>query len=117
MPRHALAFRVRPGTETEVAALLADYQPPELEIDENTRLLGTAVFMQGDLVIRVMDVEGDLATVGRHLSQDPGIRKVEDALSQYLANSFAPGDPKARGQLLARRLMDPITHRDAGDLE
>ena len=114
MIRHALAFRVRPGTEDAVAKLLADYEPPALEIDEHTRLVGTAVFMKGNLVIRVVEVEGDLAKVAPHLAADPAVRVVEQELRQYLAEEPAGSTgPEAQRTFFARRLMTTLLHREA----
>ena len=60
MERHALLFRVKPGTEEAVAEILAAYQRPPTEIDAETRLLGTTVLMHGNVVVRTMQIEGSL---------------------------------------------------------
>jgi heme-degrading monooxygenase HmoA len=39
--RHALTFTVQPGTEKDVAAILADYASPEARVDDTTRLCRT----------------------------------------------------------------------------
>jgi hypothetical protein len=114
MKRHALAFRVRPGTETAVAELLSGYAAPKLEIDEDTRLLGTTVFMKGDLVVRVMEIEGDIAKVAPHLAAQPEIQAVERELNQYLVEPLDPTDPAARRTFMARRMMQTVLHREAG---
>ncbi|GAA3803757.1 hypothetical protein GCM10022403_042160 [Streptomyces coacervatus] len=113
MNRYALAFRVRPGTEQDVAELLSTYDPPKLEIDEETRLLGTAVFMKGNLVVRVMEIEGDLAKVAPHLAADPSVQAVERKLNEYLEEPVDPSDPEARRTFLAKRLMHTVLHREA----
>lgn len=113
MNRYALTFRVRPGTEKAVADLLSTYDPPRLEIDENTRLLGTAVFMKGDLVVRIMDIEGELGRVAQHLAADPSIQAVERKLNDYLVDPVDPTDPSARRTFLVKRLMHTVLHREA----
>jgi hypothetical protein len=114
MKRYALAFRVRPGTEAAVAELLSGYAAPRLEIDTDTRLLGTTVFMQEDLVVRVLEIEGELAKVAPHLAAQPEIRAVERELNQYLVEPVDPADPEARKNFLARRLMSTLLHRESG---
>jgi SchA/CurD like domain len=111
--RHALAFHVRPGTEEQAARLLAGYRAPRLEIDERTRLVGTTVFMRGTLVVRVIEVEGDLGAVARHLARDPNIQHVERELNQLLAEPYDPADPAGPAGFFRRRLMAPITDRRA----
>jgi SchA/CurD like domain len=116
MERHALAFRIKRGSESAVAQLLADYRAPDLQIDAETRLVGTAVFIRSDLVIRVVEVEGDLAKVGPHLARDPVIQQVERALVPYLLEPYDSTDAAQRGQFFAQRLMTRIVHREAPDV-
>jgi hypothetical protein len=113
MARHALCFRIRPGTEEKVAALLANYTAPALEIDGNTRLLATTVFLKETLVVRLIEIEGDLGLVARHLSADPNIQRVERELSQYLEEPYDTTDPQARRTFFTTRLMQQVTNREA----
>ena len=112
MDRYALTFRIKPASHNAVAELLADYRAPRLEIDDDTRLLGTAVFASGDVVVRAVEVLGDLAKVAPHLSRDPAIQQVERALVPHLADPYDPADPAARGRFFAQRLMERVTHRE-----
>lgn len=114
MERHALAFRVRLGTEAAVAALLADYDPPVLEVDGHTRLLATAVFMRDNLVVRNIEIEGDIGVVSRHIAADPNVRRVEAALAPYLEEPYDPADPVARQGFFRSRLMDRLMHVEGG---
>lgn len=110
MERHALAFRVRPGTEASVAELLSNYDPPALEVDGRTRLLATAVFMRDNLVVRNIEIEGDINVVSRHIASDPNVRRIEAELSQYLEEPYDPADPVARQGFFRSRLMDRVMH-------
>src|SRR5881392_887123 len=112
MDRYALSFRIKPDSHDAVARLLAGYRAPRLEIDGDTRLLGTAVFAAGDLVVRAVEVLGDLAKVAPHLAADPAVQQVERALVPHLADPYDPSDPAARGRFFAQRLMERITHRE-----
>ncbi|MED7825441.1 antibiotic biosynthesis monooxygenase, partial [Streptomyces chiangmaiensis] len=46
--RHALNFKVKPGSEPVVAKILADYASPEARVDDTTRLCCTSLFMHGN---------------------------------------------------------------------
>ena len=110
MDRHALAFRVRPGSEPAVAALLGDYDPPVLAVDGSTHLLATAVFMLGSLVVRAMEIEGDLGAVARHIASDPNVRRVESELHRHLERPYDLADPRGRQSFFRERLMRRLAH-------
>jgi hypothetical protein len=82
--RYAVTFRVRPGTEEAVEKLLSSYDPPFPEVDDDTRLVSTSVFMKEGLVVRMIEIEGSLPKVMAHLSQEPVIQAVERELDGYL---------------------------------
>lgn len=115
MERHAILFTVKPGSEDEVARILSSYERPPAEIDEETRLLATTVFMKDNVVIRVFDVEGSLEKVMRHLSQMPQIREAEEALNPYLEEPRDLSDPEGARQFFGRAMMRRVTHRTAVD--
>ena len=48
------------------------------------RLLGTAVFIKDDVVVRVIHYEGDFSAIGKHMAQQKGVHLIEDALKPYL---------------------------------
>ncbi|MFH8973889.1 SchA/CurD-like domain-containing protein [Streptomyces sp. NPDC017890] len=108
--RHALTFTVRPGSEGEVARLLADHAPPDARVDESGRLLRTSVFLHGNRVVRAVEVRGDLQTALRHVAQQPGVRAVEEALNPYLEQVRDLRDPRSARQFLTRAAM-PAVHR------
>lgn len=118
MERHAITFPIRPGSEAEVTRILSGYAPPRTAIDETTRLLATSVFLWRSRVVRVMDVEGMLPVVMRHLSQDPSIRAVEEEINPHLAEPRDLANPEAARAFFARSLMRRIAHRvtDPADL-
>jgi hypothetical protein len=112
MERHALAFRVRRGSEEAVASLLSDYDPPALDVDDGTRLLATAVFMQGALVVRNVEIGGDIGRVSRHIASDPRVRRIESQLAPHLEEPYDPTDPVARQGFFRTRLMERVVHVD-----
>jgi len=112
-----LTFAVRPGTEQEARRILSEYPRPETEIDQETRLLGTSVFFWRNQVIRVMDVEGALPTVMRHLAAQPAIRQTEQALNPLLVEPRDLDDPAGARAFFARAMMKRVVHRvTAADL-
>src|SRR5437764_232648 len=84
MQRYAVTFRVRPETEEAVIQLLANYDPPDPIIDDETRLLSTSVFMKDGQVVRMIEFEGEFPKIMARLAQDPNIQYVERELDKYL---------------------------------
>jgi SchA/CurD like domain len=108
--RHALTFPVRPGTEPEVQQILSAYPRPQTEIGDGARLLGTAVFLWGARVVRMMDIEGPLPLVMRHLATQSAIRATEEALNPLLAEPRDLSDPGAAAAFFQRAMMRRIVH-------
>lgn len=116
MERHALLFRVKPGSESSVTEILAGYERPATTIDDTTRLLGTTVFMYRDIVVRVMEIEGDLRRVIAHLASQPAIRATEAALNPHLAEPRDLSDPMAARAFFGRAMMKRLADQQpAGD--
>lgn len=119
MERHSLLFRIKPGTEAHVVAILAGYESPDTVIDDETRLLRTTVFMHGTVVVRTMDIEGSLPKVAAHLSRQPQIRATEQALNAHLAEARDLSDPAGASSFFRRAMMRRIVDRripvDTGD--
>jgi hypothetical protein len=108
--RHALTFPVRPGTEPEVQQILSAYPRPQTEIGDGARLIGTAVFLWGARVVRMMDIEGPLPLVMRHLATQPAIRATEEELNPLLAEPRDLSDPGAAAAFFQRAMMRRIAH-------
>ena len=113
MQRYAVAFTVKPGSEQQVADILSNYGRPVTEIDEDTRLLGTTVFMQGTLVVRVLDIEGALPTVMQHLAAQPEIQDAERQLTPYLEQERDMSSPEGARAFFINAMMQQVTHRAA----
>lgn len=111
MERHALTFPVRPGTEQQARQVLSDYPRPATEIDGGARLLGTSVFFWRNHVMRVMDVDGPLPLVQRHLAAQPAIRRTEAALNPLLLEPRDLDDPAAARAFFGRAMMTRVIHR------
>jgi hypothetical protein len=113
MQRLAVTFRVRQGTEQDVAQLLSSYDPPNPAIDDETRLISTSVFMKEQQVIRMIEFEGDFRKIMAHLSQDPSIQYVERELDKYLIEEDKRDmtTPDGARQFFQKAMMRTVTTR------
>ncbi|WP_328536701.1 SchA/CurD-like domain-containing protein [Streptomyces sp. NBC_00344] len=112
--RHALTFTVKPGSEDVVAKILSGYASPEARVDENTRLRRTSLFMHGNRVVRAVEVEGDLLAALRHVSQQPEIRAVEEAINPYLEQDRDLSDLNSARTFFTRAALPMVHHESAG---
>ncbi|MEU8590160.1 SchA/CurD-like domain-containing protein [Streptomyces sp. NPDC048664] len=112
--RHALTFTVKPGSEEKVAKILADYAPPKAKVDESTRLCRTSLFMHGNRVVRAIEVEGDLLAALRHVSRQPEVRAVEEAINPYLEQERDFDDPEATRVFFTRAAVPAVHHVTSG---
>ena len=117
MQRFAIMFRVRPGTEDRVRDLLASYAPPRLTASDGTKLLSTSVFMKDNIVVRVVEIDGEISGLARHIASDPNTQAVERELAQYLVREDQrdASTPEAARAFFARALMQHVTTRFAAD--
>jgi hypothetical protein len=91
MPFAAITYRVKPGHEDEIAEIFAGFQrvdSPILRDEQDAqagRLLGTAVFIKDDVMVRVIHYEGDFGAVAAHMARQRGVHLLEEKLAPYLA--------------------------------
>jgi len=106
-------FRVRPDAIEATEKLLSSYDPPQPQIDDNTRLVSTSVFMKDGLVVRMIEFEGDFARVMAHLSRDPSIQAVERQLDGYLVEEDKRdmSTPAGAREFFSRAMMKTVTTR------
>jgi hypothetical protein len=86
----AITFKVKPGTEGRVDEIFAGFRRSDSAIvhDENgkelARILGTALFIKDNTLVRVIHYEGDLAAVSRFMGRQEGVREAEQKLAEIL---------------------------------
>jgi hypothetical protein len=91
MPFAAVTYRVKPGHEEEIAAIFKDFRrvdTPVLPGEAGStagRLLGTAVFIKDDVMVRVIHYEGDFSAIAGHMARQQGVHQVEERLAPFLA--------------------------------
>ncbi|MFE9253834.1 SchA/CurD-like domain-containing protein [Streptomyces sp. NPDC006879] len=111
MPYAAITYRVKPGHEEEIAEIFADFQRvdrPDYAKDSGERagrLLGTAVFVKDDIVVRVIHYEGDFTAVGRHMAAQQGVHVLEAKLAPYLAEERDTTSPQAFAEYFKNATM------------
>jgi hypothetical protein len=87
----AITYRVKPGHEDEIAEIFAGFQrvdSPILRDEQDVqagRLLGTAVFIKDDVMVRVIHYEGEFGAVAAHMGGQRGVHLLEEKLAPYLA--------------------------------
>ncbi|HTI20714.1 MAG TPA: SchA/CurD-like domain-containing protein [Kutzneria sp.] len=120
MPYAAISYRIKPGHEDEIAAIFANFQrvdTPELSDDAGDqvgRLLGTAVFVKGENLVRVIHYEGDFAAVGRHMARQQGVHKLEAELAPYLLDQRDTSSPEGFAAYFRDATMRSIAQLSVG---
>jgi hypothetical protein len=100
MPYAAITYDIEPGHEDDIAEVFAGFQrvdTPVLRSGDGEvvgRLLGTAVFVKDDVMVRFIHYEGDFAAIGRHMSTQQGVHAVEQKLAPYLRTRDAAASPE-----------------------
>jgi len=91
MPYAAITYRVKPGHEDEIAEIFAGFQRFNTPVmrdeqgNEAGKLIGTAVFIKEDVMVRMIHSEGDFAVIARHMAGQRGVHLIEEKLAPYLA--------------------------------
>jgi hypothetical protein len=103
MPFAAITYRVKPGHDDEIADIFAGFQrvgSPVMQDgagEQAGRLLGTAVFLKQDVLVRVIHYEGDFGAVAGHMAAQRGVHLLEEKLAPYLAEQRDTSTPEAFG--------------------
>ncbi len=111
--RHGLTFTVKPGSESAVAEILANYSSPQAQVDATTRLCRTSLFMRGNRVVRAVEVTGDLGNAMRHVAEQPEVRAVEEAINPYLEQARDFSSPTSVRAFFARAALPAVHHVQA----
>lgn len=115
MPYAAISYKVKRGFEGEIRDVFARFQrvdtPDFRGADGSTagRLLGTAVFVKDDVVVRVIHYDGDFRAIGAHMAAQRGVHTVEDELAPYLAEPRDTSTPEAFGAYFRDAVMECVS--------
>lgn len=111
MPYAAITYRVKPGREDEIAEIFANFQrvdTPEFHDDDGEqagRLLGTAVFIKDDVMVRVIHYEGDFRAIARHMARQRGVHLIEEQLAHHLAQPRDTSTPQGFSEYFRNATM------------
>ncbi len=92
MPYTAITYDILPGHEDELAELFGNFRRvgtstvPGADGAPASAILATALFLRDDLMVRVVEYEGDIEAVARFMAAQPGIQDVERRLKPFLAS-------------------------------
>ncbi len=116
----ALMWDIKPGSEEAVAELFANYGRPDHivkdeEGNEKGKLLSTQVFLKGQTVVRVIEIEGSIIDVAPHMSRQPAIRELEAMLDEHLAEERDMSNPEGARAFFLNSLMRPLIVRNIDD--
>lgn len=116
----ALYWTIKPGTEDKVRELFKNYKRPDPVVkdadgNEKGLLVGTQVFMKGNVIVRVMEIEGALPDVAAHLGRQPEIQELETKLDEYLEEPRDMSDAEGARKFFMRTMMEPLLSRRHDD--
>lgn len=111
--RCALSFEVKPGSEVEVARILSGYESPDPHVDATTSLRRTSVFMRGNVVVRAVEIQGDMRAALQHVARQPQVREAEQALNPHLMEPRDLDDPEAARAFFMRSSLAEDFHQSA----
>lgn len=126
MPYAAIRYQIKPGSEDELAEVFAGFQrvdTPDLSGEDGEqvgRLLGTAVFVKDDVMVRIIHYEGDFAAIAKHMARQGGVNRTEEKLAPYLTHrrpAASPEEFRANFQNALMRCVSSLsveTHPEAG---
>lgn len=86
---HAVMFPIKPGSAESVERVFANSPRPEpvirnAEGQQIGLLISTTVFLRDDAAVRVMEFEGELGDVIRHLATQPDVHETNNQLAPFL---------------------------------
>ncbi len=112
----ALMWTVKPGTEEQVKEIFSNYGSPDPIVKDEDgnvtgKLLGTQVFIKGNTVVRVMEVEGSLPAISVHLGRQPQIREVESKLDPLIETPRDMSNPQGAAKFFMDTSMECLVAR------
>lgn len=115
----ALMWTIKKGSEQAVEDLFRNYGRPEHVIrdhagNEKGRLLATQVFIKDNVVVRVVEFEGDIRDLAPHMGRQPAVRQLEQQLDPYLETPRDMSTPEGAREFFQRTAMRCIIARKEG---
>ncbi|ALG10902.1 SchA/CurD-like domain-containing protein [Kibdelosporangium phytohabitans] len=117
----AITYDVKPGYEDELSEIFRGFRRvrsadvPDGTGEQAGRILATAVFIRDDTLVRVIEYEGDLDAIARHMAEQPGVQEVERKLAPYLTKPRDTGTPEGFVATFQRSLLKTVTQLSIRD--
>lgn len=117
---HAVTWQIKPGSEDKVAEIFADYPRLDRTVIEDAdgkeigRLISTAVFLKDDRIVRVIEFEGALPDVMRHMASRRTMHQLENRLAEHLLEQRDTSSPDAFRDFFLRASMRVLFSARAG---
>ncbi len=121
MSQHwALTWPVKRGSEAKVQELFRESGRPAHVIrdpDGNPcgKLLHTSVFMRENVVVRIIEFEGQFSDVVRHMASQKEVRELERDLEQYLEEPRDLSTPQGARAYFSKVAMQCVLDRRHDD--
>ena len=122
MPFAAITYDIKPGCQKELTEIFGSFRrvkSDQVKDDSGRqagRILATAVFIRDDTLVRVVEYQGDLDAVARHMAVQPGVREVEAKLKPYLTIPRDTDTVEGFVATFRRSLLETIAQISVRDL-
>jgi SchA/CurD like domain len=88
----AISYSIKPGFDEEVAEIFspANFKRASSPMIRNSsgkvvgHIIGTGLFLRGDSMARIVQYDGELDDVARHMAAQDGVHEAERVIQQYL---------------------------------
>ncbi|MDH2390800.1 SchA/CurD-like domain-containing protein [Streptomyces sp. HNM0663] len=122
MPFAAITYDIKAGYEKEITEIFTGFRRVGSPVvqgengEETARILATAVFIRDETMVRVIEYEGDLDAIARHMATQPGVREVEEKLAPYLSRPRATDTVEGFVATFKRSLLTCMAQMSVRDL-
>lgn len=121
MPFAAITYDIKSGYEKEIGEIFGNFRrvgsPAVTDTDgkEVGRILATAIFIRDALMVRVIEYQGDLQAIARHMAGQPGVAEVERKLAPYLSRPRDTGTTDGFVATFNRSLLTCLSQMSVRD--
>lgn len=116
----ALYFALKPGHEEAVEEIFRTSGRPDHDVRDESgevvgRLLSTLVFVGKEKGVRVIEIEGDLMVVSRHMARQAEVVELEQQLEEHLAEPRDMRSPEGAMKFFMNAGMHCVLQRKHDD--
>lgn len=116
----ALLYPLKPGSKEVVSQLFRESGRPDHEVRDDDgnivgHLLTTLAFVGSEAAVRVIEVDGDIRAVARHMSRQEAVRAFEGRIEQHLSVPRDMRSPGGAEHFFQSAGMECVLVRRVGD--